>query len=58
MKKFFTIYDKYIFGQVLTTTLVAILLFTIVWIAPEMLLDTIKDVLQGDYSAKTGIRFF
>lgn len=55
MKKFFTIYDKYIFGQVLTTTLVAILLFTIVWIAPEMLLDTIKDVLQGDYSAKTGI---
>ena len=42
MKKFITIYDRYIFTQVLVTTLVAILLFTIVWIAPEMLLNTIK----------------
>ena len=38
MKKFFTVYDRYIFTQVLITTIVAILLFTIVWIAPEMLL--------------------
>lgn len=54
MKKFITIYDRYIFTQVLVTTLVAILLFTIVWIAPEMLLSTIKKVLGGIYSAKTG----
>jgi len=54
MKKFFTVYDKYIFTQVLTSTIVAILLFTIVWIAPEMLLNTIKKVLSGDYTAKTG----
>ena len=55
MKKFITVYDRYIFTQVLTTTLVAILLFTIVWIAPEMLLNTIKKILEGVYSVKTGI---
>jgi len=55
VKKFITIYDKYIFTQVLTTTFVAILLFTIVWIAPEMLLNTIKKVLSGFYTPQTGI---
>ena len=55
MKKIITVYDRYIFTQVLVTTLVAILLFTIVWIAPEMLLDVIEDVLEGEYSVKTGI---
>jgi len=54
MKKFFTVYDRYIFTQVLITTFVAILLFTIVWIAPEMLLNTIKKVLEGAYTPKTG----
>ena len=55
MKKPFTVYDRYIFTQVLTTTIVAILLFTIVWIAPEMLLNTIKKVLSHEYTAKTGV---
>lgn len=55
MKKLFTVYDRYIFTQVLITTLVAILLFTIVWIAPEMLLNTIKKILEGAYTPKTGI---
>ena len=55
MKKFFTVYDRYIFTQVLTTTFVAILLFTIVWIAPEMLLNTIKKILEGVYTVKTGV---
>ena len=55
MKKFFTVYDRYIFMQVLTTTIVAILLFTIVWIAPEMLLNTIKKILEGAYTVKTGV---
>lgn len=54
MKKFFTIYDRYIFTQVLVTTIVAILLFTIVWIAPEMLLNTIKKILTQEYTVKTG----
>ena len=55
MKKFFTVYDRYIFTQVLMTTFVAILLFTIVWIAPEMLLNTIKKILEGEYTVRTGI---
>ena len=55
MKKFFTVYDSYIFMQVLMTTFVAILLFTIVWIAPEMLLSTIKKVLSEEYTAKTAV---
>lgn len=50
-----TIYDKYIFNQVLITSLVAILLFTVVWLAPEMLLNTIKKTLEGEYGVKTAI---
>ena len=53
MKKLFTVYDRYIFNQVLITTIVAILLFTIVWIAPEMLLNTIKKILAHEYTVKT-----
>ena len=55
MKKLFTVYDRYIFTQVLTTTIVAILLFTIVWIAPEMLLNTIKKILSHEYTVRTGV---
>ena len=49
------IYDKYIFMQVLMATAVAILLFTIIWIAPEMLLKVIKATLSGEYSPSTAI---
>lgn len=49
------LYDKYIFSQVFATTLGAILLFTVIWIAPEMLLNTIRKTLEGDYSVKTAI---
>ena len=47
-----TIYDRYIFKQVFIATFIAILLFTVVWIAPEMLLNTIKRALAGDYTLK------
>lgn len=50
-----TIYDRYIFKQVAMASLVAILLFTIVWIAPEILLNTIKGALAGEYGMKTAI---
>lgn len=55
MKNFVTIYDRYIFKQVFITTAVAILLFIIVWIAPEMLLKVIKHILIGEITAKTGV---
>ncbi len=47
-----TIYDKYILKQVLFATIGAILLFTIVWIAPEMLLNTIKETLEGQHTIR------
>jgi len=50
-----TIYDKYILKQVLFSTVGAILLFTIVWIAPEMLLNTIKETLAGEHTIKEAI---
>lgn len=50
-----SIYDRYIFKQVLFATIAAILLFTVVWIAPEMLLSTIKKTLTGTYTVKTAI---
>lgn len=50
-----SIYDRYIFKQVLYATIAAILLFTVVWIAPEMLLSTIKKTLTGDYTVKTAV---
>lgn len=49
------LYDKYIFSQIFATTMGAILLFTVIWIAPEMLLNTIRKVLEGGYSVKTAI---
>lgn len=57
MKNFpkITIYDRYIFKQVLLATVAAILLFIVVWIAPEMLLNTIKKALSGEYDVKTAI---
>ncbi len=45
-----TIYDRYIFKQIFFATFVSILLFTVVWIAPEMLLNTIKKSLSGEYT--------
>ncbi len=51
-----SIYDKYIFTQIFATTSVAILLFTVVWIAPEMLLKTIEKTLSGAYTPETAIK--
>lgn len=43
------------FKQIFYATCVAILLFTIVWIAPEILLKVIKHIITGETSVKTGI---
>ena len=55
MHKYVTVYDRYIFKQTFFATLAAILLFTIVWIAPEILLKVIKHILTGETTLKTGI---
>ena len=49
------ILDKYIFFQVLGATAVCILLFSIIWIAPEILLRTVQRVLNGTYTVEMGI---
>lgn len=49
------ILDKYIFSQVFGATIVCILLFSIIWIAPEILLKTVQRVLNGSYTVQMGI---
>ena len=49
------ILDKYLFMQVFGATLVCILLFSIIWIAPEILLKTVQRVLNGTYTIQMGI---
>lgn len=48
--------EKYLFKQVLFTTLMAMTLFTIIWIAPEILFDVIKRVIAQEYSISTGLQ--
>lgn len=55
VKSYIKLYDRYIFEQVFVATLVSILLFTVIWIAPEMLLNTIRKVLEGGYTIKTAV---
>ena len=50
-----SIYDKYILKQVAGATIGAVLLFTIVWIAPEILLNTVRDALDGKYDFNTAL---
>ena len=50
-----SIYDKYILKQVAGATIAAVLLFTIVWIAPEILLNTVRDTLDGRYDVHTAL---
>lgn len=49
------LFDKYIFSQVFLATCVCILLFMVIWIAPELLLRTIQRTLEGTYTVKTAI---
>lgn len=48
------IIDRFIFSQVFWATTVCILLFSIIWIAPETLLRTVQRVLDGTYTLEMG----
>ena len=50
------ILDKYIFKQVLAASIVCLLLFIVVWIAPETLFKVIKRTLEGLYTPHVGIQ--
>lgn len=49
------LFDKYIFKQVLFSGGVCVLLFMIIWIAPELLLKTVQRTLNGMYTLKTAV---
>lgn len=51
-----TIFDKYIFKQVLMATFVCLFLFIIVWIAPETLVRVIKKILIEHISIFEGLK--
>lgn len=51
-----TIFDRFIFKQVLMATLVCLLLFIIVWIAPETLVKIIKKILTQNMPLLTAAK--
>lgn len=52
-----TILDGYLFKRLLVVTAFGILIFTIAWIAPEMLFRAIKSVSQGTFSPGQGLAY-
>lgn len=50
------ILDKYIFKQVLAASIVCLLLFIVVWIAPETLFKVIQRTLEGIYTPSVGVQ--
>lgn len=51
-----TLLDKFILSQVLGATLVCLILFIIVWIAPETLFKIIKKILRDTYTPLFGLK--
>ena len=49
------LFDKYLFTQVLSAGAVCVLLFMVIWIAPELLLKTIQRTLSGMYTVQMAI---
>ena len=51
-----TLLDKFVLSQVFGATLVCLILFIIVWIAPETLFKIIKKILRDTYTVQEGIK--
>ena len=50
--------DKYLFRQVLLTTLIGMTLFIVIWVSPEILFKIIRNVIGHEYSAFQGLKIF
>ncbi len=50
--------DKYILKQVLSATLIGIILFIVVWISPEILFKIIRKTVSGEYTVLIAIKRF
>ena len=53
-----TILDRYIFKQVLTATLVGIVMFIVIWISPEILFKIIRNTIYGEITLQTALKLF
>lgn len=51
-----TLLDKFVLSQVLGATIVCLILFIIVWIAPETLFKIIKKILRDTYTPLYGLK--
>ena len=51
-----TLLDKFILSQVLGATLVCLILFIIIWIAPETLFKIVKKIIRDVYTPLYGIK--
>lgn len=54
----FKILDRYIFTQVLTATIFGLILFTVIWISPEILFKIIRKFIFGEISFLLAIKLF
>jgi lipopolysaccharide export system permease protein len=52
-----TILDRYIIRQLLVLVAFALLIFTVVWIAPEILLEAIQETASGRLTLWQGLQF-
>lgn len=50
--------DRYLFKQVLNTTLIGMILFIVIWISPEILFKIIRKVIGHEYTLIQGIKIF
>lgn len=48
--------DKYLFRQVLTTTLLGMILFIVIWVSPEILFKIIKKIISHEYTFLYGMK--
>lgn len=48
--------DKYLFSQILITSIACIIIFMIIWIMPEILLKTVQRTINGTYTIETGCK--
>lgn len=50
--------DRYLFRQVLSTTLVGMILFVVIWVSPEILFKIIKKIISHEYTLIYGLKIF
>lgn len=50
--------DKYLFSQILKTTLIGMILFIVIWVSPEILARIVRRVISHEYTVLQGMKIF